>query len=173
MRILRFYFSKIGGHAGDAAIYWKYGCWLYEQTTRSQVLIESQWADVESESGPGTIRIRAWGNEAEDLIQPLLHALQSLPVGQAPEIRCVHNAMVVIKAEVDLSSYATAESGLDILSQPEFPPKGRPEIFLSYAWGDDSSEDARERHDVVERLLPEAEGRRLEYHSRQGRHAAG
>jgi internalin A len=40
--ILRGYLSKLGEHAKDAAIYWKYGCWFYEQTTRSQVLIESQ-----------------------------------------------------------------------------------------------------------------------------------
>ncbi|MBV8224608.1 MAG: hypothetical protein JO232_05405, partial [Verrucomicrobia bacterium] len=37
---------------GDAAVYWKYGCWFYEQKTRSQALIET---------GAGTIWIRAWG----------------------------------------------------------------------------------------------------------------
>jgi internalin A len=41
--IVRGYLSKLGKYAKDAAIYWKYGCWFYEQTTRSQVLIESQW----------------------------------------------------------------------------------------------------------------------------------
>jgi internalin A len=40
--VLRGYLSKLGEHTKDAAIYWKYGCWFYEQTTRSQVLIESQ-----------------------------------------------------------------------------------------------------------------------------------
>jgi internalin A len=39
--ILRSYLSRLGGHAKDAAVYWKYGCWFYEQATRSQVLIES------------------------------------------------------------------------------------------------------------------------------------
>ena len=33
-------------NAKDAAIYWKYGCWFYEQKTRSQVLIESRWDDA-------------------------------------------------------------------------------------------------------------------------------
>ena len=29
--VLRGYLSKLGEHAKDAAIYWKYGCWFYEQ----------------------------------------------------------------------------------------------------------------------------------------------
>src|SRR5271157_5344676 len=66
--VLRGYLSKLGEQAKDAAIYWKYGCWFYEQTTRSQVLIESKWDDVASEAGPGTIRLRAWGENAESLI---------------------------------------------------------------------------------------------------------
>ena len=45
-------------------------------------------------------------------------------------------------------------------SLPELPPKGTPEILLSYAWGDDSSEDARERGEdglnVFEVLIPGA-----------------
>jgi hypothetical protein len=40
--ILRGYLSKLGECAKDAAVYWRYGCWFFEQKTRSQVLIESQ-----------------------------------------------------------------------------------------------------------------------------------
>jgi len=41
---------------------------------------------------------------------------------------------------------------LQITFRPELLPKSTPEIFVSYAWGDDSSEDARKRGEVVERL---------------------
>jgi internalin A len=34
----------------------------------------------------------------------------------------------------------------------DLPPKSTPEIFISYAWGDDSSETARKRADVVDSL---------------------
>jgi hypothetical protein len=34
----------------------------------------------------------------------------------------------------------------------QLPPKGTSEVFVSYAWGDDSSEDARKRTEIVERL---------------------
>jgi hypothetical protein len=84
--VLRGYLSKIGQQAGDAALYWKYGCWSYEETTDSRVLIESQWDDAESEAGAGSIRLRAWGENAERLIDPLLVTLQKLPIGQPPEI---------------------------------------------------------------------------------------
>jgi internalin A len=47
--ILRGYLSKIGYRAKDAAVYWKYGCWFYEKTTKSQALIESQWEDSKTE----------------------------------------------------------------------------------------------------------------------------
>ena len=108
--VLRGYLSKLGEHAKDAAIYWKYGCWFYEQTTRSQVLIESQWDDAASEAGAGNIRFRAWGERADDLIEQLLRTLQTLPVGQPPEIKRIRNATVVIKAGAGVSSHATVEA---------------------------------------------------------------
>lgn len=55
--ILRGYLSKIGKHAQDAPVYWKYGCWFYERTTKSQVLIESRRENVIAETGRGTIRL--------------------------------------------------------------------------------------------------------------------
>jgi internalin A len=85
--VLRGYLSKIGQQAGHAAIYWKYCCWSYEETTDSRVLIDGLWDDAESEAGAGTIRLRAWGENAEKLIDPFLEALQSLPIGQPPEIK--------------------------------------------------------------------------------------
>ena len=121
--ILRGYLSKLGEHAKDAAIYWKYGCWFYEQTTRSQVLIESKWDDAASEAGAGNIRFRAWGERADELIEALLQALQSLPVGQPPEIKRIHNPKVVINTGVAISSF-TVEPGasrldnLDISNPP-------------------------------------------------------
>jgi TIR domain len=108
--------------------------------------------DAESESGAGTIRLRAWGENAESLIDPMLEALQKLPVGQPPEIKRI------IEGKVAISSYAMVESGasrldnLEIAAHPELPSKGKPEIFVSYSWGDDSSEDAWKRAEVVDRL---------------------
>jgi internalin A len=156
--VLRGYLSKLGEHAKDAAIYWKYGCWFYERKTCSQTLIESIWDDSASEAGAGEIRLRAWGERADNLIEQLLGTLQTLPVGQPPEIKLIHNAKIAINAVASISSHATVApdtgrlDGLEIPVRHELPPKGTPEIFVSYAWGDDSSEDSRNRAEAVDRL---------------------
>jgi internalin A len=78
-----------------------------------------------------------------------------LSVGQPPEIRRIHNATVAINAGASVSSHGTVETGtssLEIPSKPELPPKNTPQIFVSYAWGDDSSANVRQRGEVVEQM---------------------
>jgi internalin A len=167
--ILRNYLSKLGKHAKDAAIYWKYGCWFYEQKTRSQVLIESIWDDAESQMDVGTIRLRAWGQAANNLVETLLQKLRNLSTGHAPEISgfirpgtpALSTSLAFIEHS-DIIPHVGIEGGdkaekplldqLQITARPELPPKSTPEIFVSFAWGDDSSEDARKRTEVVDRL---------------------
>jgi internalin A len=164
--ILRSYLSKLGEHAKDAAIYWKYGCWFFDKTTHSQLLIESQWNDAKSEAGAGEIRFRAWGENAESLIDLVLDPLRELPVGLPPEIEQTKrfpirgfvssSGSVVPRLVQDphTSSHGNADIGLSQLqttARPEIP-KGKPKVFVSFAWGDDSSEDARKRTEIVDRL---------------------
>ena len=72
------------------------------------MLIESQWDDSASEAGAGIIRFRAWGKNAEGLIDPLLDALQSLPVGQSPDIKQTRT----FRAHARISSSASVETRL-------------------------------------------------------------
>jgi len=37
--VVRNFLSRIGRQAGDAAVYWRYGCWFYEKTTDCRVVI--------------------------------------------------------------------------------------------------------------------------------------
>jgi hypothetical protein len=85
--ILRAYLSEVGEQAKDAAIYGKYGCWFFQLKTRSQVLIESNWDDAASEAGAGDIRFRAWGENAESLIDLVIDPLRKLPVAQGTRDR--------------------------------------------------------------------------------------
>ena len=39
--ILRTFLSRVGEQARDTAVYWKYGCWFWEETTRSAILVQS------------------------------------------------------------------------------------------------------------------------------------
>jgi hypothetical protein len=45
-----------------------------------------RWDDSASEAGAGDIRLRAWGENAESLIDLVLDPIRKLPVGQAPKI---------------------------------------------------------------------------------------
>jgi internalin A len=162
--VLRGYLSKLGKHAKDAAIYWKYGCWFYEKRTRSQVLIQSQWDDAASEAGAGEIRFRVWGENAETLIDLVLDPLQKLPVGRPPELE--QTKRVRADGEILVTGSAVPRyvqdphggdksaglSQLQITDRTELLPKSIPEIFVSYAWGDNSSEEARKRTEIVDRL---------------------
>jgi internalin A len=170
--ILRNYLSKLGEHAKDAAIYWKYGCWFYEQQTRSQALIESNWDNSASETGAGAIRLRAWGQGANNIVTILLQELEKLPIGHPstitgyirPGLHAVATSSATIDPGLtripDLSEVSETsepeERGLQqlqITDRPDdLPAKSTPEIFISYAWGDNSSEDARKRGEVVEQL---------------------
>ena len=78
------------------------GCWFNEQKTRSQALIETNWDDTTNQTGPGTIRVRAWGEGANDLVETLLQALQTLPIGRTPEIAGT------ISSRVNAASHSSA-----------------------------------------------------------------
>jgi hypothetical protein len=96
------------------------------------------------------------------LIDLALDQLRKLPVGQAPKIEQTKrirvralphggDAVSSSHGDADLGDATDGLSQLQITNRPEIP-KGTPEIFVSYAWSDDSSEDARKRAEIVDRL---------------------
>ena len=110
---------------------------------KAKMLIESQWTEVASQSGKGTIRFRAWGERAGELIEPLLAELQKLPVGRPPEI----SRSIFVRGEVRTSASAFTAGipnvsrsehipleQLEIPVRPRLPVKNPPEVFVSYAW---------------------------------------
>jgi TIR domain len=135
-------------------------------------LIESIWDDAESQTGAGTIRLRAWGQTANNLVEILLQELRILSTGQAPEIsgfiRPGAHALSTSSASIKPNVMRVLDVGqptegtdkaekplldqLQIASRSELPPKSTPEVFVSYAWGDDSSQETRQRTEVVNRL---------------------
>jgi hypothetical protein len=78
-----------------------------------------------------------------------VHALVSSSASVVPRL-----AQNPISGDVSHGAADKADNAglnqLAITARPELPPKGTPEIFVSFAWGDDSSEDART--EVVDRL---------------------
>ena len=48
----------------DDADYWKYGCSFQENTTRSEMLIQSSPTATSEQPGAGEITLSAWGGDA-------------------------------------------------------------------------------------------------------------
>jgi internalin A len=146
---LRGYLSAIGTRAGDAAVYWKYGCWFYEKTTDSRALIESRWENAETEAGPGTIVLRAWGARAQALLEPLVEALDRVSMGQRPAVRWTRAGAGPLMRDPGGPDEAGGLGRLEIVEEL-LPAAGKPAIYVSYAWGDEESAAGRKRGEVVD-----------------------
>ena len=167
--ILRGFLSRLGQQAGDAALYWKYGCWFFEKTTDSQALIRSE---VDPKSGHGTVTLRAVGGRPRELLENVLKELLSLPIGQPPEVsrsweefsetellgnvrtRKPRRRMTATDIDDALThSPERAENdglqSLDVSDRPNLPASNKPAIYVSYAWGDDQSDAGRKRETAV------------------------
>ena len=152
--VLRHYLSRIGRQAGDAAVYWRYGCWFYEATTDGRVLIEGLWDDSATETGAGIIRFRAWGERARQLLESLLRELHKLPIGQIPQVTWQITGLAIGPGSDSSNRQETSQGNLQdlVITESVQPVSGSPRVFISYAWGDDSSEIGRKWEQVVEDL---------------------
>lgn len=167
--ILRGFLSRLGKQAGDAALYWKYGCWFFEKTTDSQALIRSE---VDPKSGNGTVTLRAVGGRPQELLETVLKELLSLPIGQPPEVlrswEKLPDAQLLGKVRPrkprrrktatdigDAVAYSPEQAkndgmqSLNVSDRPDLPASGKPAIYVSFAWGDDKTVAGRQREAVV------------------------
>jgi internalin A len=85
--IVRSFLTQIGHRSGDTAEFWKDGCHFYEETSGCNAMVRC-WPGRRGESeNAGTIHIRAWGTNARSLVEPLVEALDQMPIGQRPAVQ--------------------------------------------------------------------------------------
>ncbi len=138
--ILRGLLTGVGRRAGDHAVYWKYGCWFYEQTTDSRVFVLA-----ERSSAAGEVVLKAWGRDPIGLLEPLLRTLAGLSRGRPPT---VIRSWDVQRILVD----GTGQASVEKLSPTEPPDDGRTAVAISYAHGDDLTDAGRIRGQIVDDL---------------------
>jgi internalin A len=157
-------------------VYWKYGVWVYEKSTGCRALLEQQMDDARR----GRITLRVQGRRHEDLARWLQARIQERnglfgyhdlpPVvddfglalrrqehGDVPSagIAGHRRSGPTPLAAQDHSGAVEAvppptEPIFDKLPEALFPPR-EPQVFVSYAWGDDTSA-GRQRAQVVDDL---------------------
>ena len=170
--VLRGILSRIGREAQDNAEYWKFGVWMYEEQTRSRLLLKSELHPTDQHPAAGTITLEAWGEQPGELCDRVIARIQEIQVGNAPEIvldpRARRAAGPGVGGMRHGKTIGVASAELDPRLQPESPlsreeplqagplPEGErtgpPEVFVSYAWGEDKTEAGRERQKTVEDL---------------------
>jgi internalin A len=150
--LMRGIISRIGNDAGLAADYWRGGIFAFEKGTGSRALIEEE----KTTGWHGRIRVRTQRGQAAlllDRVVKLVEAEQSrlglVPASQSGTL--TRMAGILDPSQIRESSEAPA---LKFVQEPT----SQPEYFISYAWGDKTSE-GRAREDIVTHLCAAAEQR--------------
>ena len=143
-----------GEHAGEAGVYWKYGVWVYERDTGCRALIEQQMLDDQR----GRIIARVQGSRPEHLCRWIRdrcierNRQFGLPDLKPTVDEFAPRLLETGRSDTDVrSTVAAARTGTPKFETPPPPAKERPEVFVSYAWGDSTREGIR-RKKVVDQL---------------------
>ena len=149
--LMRALIARIGSDAGLAAEYWRDGVCFYDEKTASRALIEQRW----TEGWAGEVHIATKRGQAGVLLQRLIELVENdrISLGARPSGKNVTG--VEAKAEAREAPDAKAD---EVPVRPAYEPSKVLEYYVSYAWGDDTTE-GKEREAVVDRLCSEAEAR--------------
>ena len=157
--LVRALLCDLGNHAGDGGVYWRYGAWVYDARQGCIALLEQQMEN--DRAGSITIRFQGDGStELADWFQQCL-AERNRQFGYA-DLQPTSSGPLASQAlasekrqRLDRSDGGEASAA----PHPELVPapveafhKTSREVFISYAWGDDSPE-GKERQRIVDRLV--------------------
>lgn len=168
--IIRDLMSKIGEQAGDLAEYWKYGFWLKDGQRDSQLLVRFEDTGTDEAPGAGALELKAQGRDPLGLLRELRKTILRRRIGEEPEELLTLDSTTVARSALadaidgrvlDIGRTPVPAAGFtDFFEDRERnadegrPPSEAPEIypipltasekprevFLSYAWGDDTPE---------------------------------
>jgi internalin A len=176
--------GRVGRRAGDAAEYWKYGFWLKDAETGSQILVQVEDTSTEADPGAGSLVLQAQGRDPQRLLRTIRNVLLWYPRFDVPEERLTLGGTTVARSALDsaidgrvldvqgrsvggaaFSSFfayhdpstnashdpAGAATVAAIKAIPASADDKPREVFISYAWGDATSE-GKIRDQAVQRL---------------------
>jgi internalin A len=157
--LVRALLCDLGNHAGDAGVYWRYGAWVYDARQGCIALLEQQM--VNDHAGSISIRFQGDGSgELADWFQQRL-AERNRQFGYADLQPSSSGPLASQPLAFDKRQQLDRSDGGEAPAAPPpelvpapvetFHKPGR-EVFISYAWGDDSPE-GKERQQIVDRLV--------------------
>jgi internalin A len=167
--VIRSLMSTIGWWAGELAEYWKYGFWFKDGRRDTQILVQFEDTSTVEAPGAGALVLKALGRGALDLLREIRRMILQQRIGEKPEELLTLDGTTVARsalaAAIDLPGkpalspafaaffedceYDREESAIS--PQPLTENEKPREVFLSYAWGDDTPE-GKIRAQVVDEL---------------------
>lgn len=165
--LMRALLCDVGERSHEAGVYWKYGLWVYEKDSGCRAWIEQQMVDERR----GRITLRLQGRRHEALGRWLRERIErrNRLFGYADLKPVVDEWGPMLERDEALTGASHPKAGLkeksehkaaggDAAAEPVFgkPPASfygprEPQVYVSYAWGDDTPE-GRQRGKVVDDL---------------------
>jgi internalin A len=174
--LMRALLCDVGERSHEAGVYWKYGVWVYEKGTGCRAMLEQQMTDERQ----GRITLKVQGRRHEELVRWLRKRIEERnrlfgypelapavdefgPATRFPEPgpgpypgrvgrKAGHPAEPTAddRTREARAERAAQEPAFDKPPASFFPPR-EPQVFVSYAWGDETPE-GRQRGKVVDEL---------------------
>jgi internalin A len=157
--LVRALLCDLGDHAGDGGVYWRYGAWVYDARQGCIALLEQQMENDRAGSitinfqGAGSIKLADW------FIKRLAERNRQFGYADLLPIIAGPLASQALAGDKSLLLDLSDRSEASAAPPPELVPapvetfhKPRREVFISYAWGDDSHE-GKKRQQIVDGLV--------------------
>lgn len=162
--VIRGLMSRIGKEAGELAEYWKYGLWFKDGQRGSQLLVQFEDISTDDAPGAGALELKAQGRDPLGLLREIRWSILWRQIGAEPEELLTLNGTTVArsalatvidgrvldihKAPVPAAAFTAffedrehqEAPAMDITPQPLTAAEKPREVFLSYAWGDETTE---------------------------------
>jgi internalin A len=162
--VIRNLMSKIGRQAGDLAEYWKYGFWLKDGRRDTQLLVQFEDTSTVDAPGAGALELKAQGRDPLGLLRKIREAILGQRIGEEPDELLTLDGTTVARSAlanaidgrvldiqnkpVPAASFAAFFEGrehdpaggraIDINPLPLTASEKPREVFISYAWGDET-----------------------------------
>jgi len=163
--VIRGLMSEIGWRAGDLAEYWKYGFWFKDGRRETQLLLQLVDTSSDDVPGAGALELKAQGRDPLGLLREMRQAVLRQRIGGEPERELLtlegttvaRGALdsVIDSRVLDLQKKPVAaaafsaffedrehdsaeDRAIDINPQPLTASEKPREVFISYAWGDET-----------------------------------
>nr|WP_294549431.1 COR domain-containing protein [uncultured Rhodopila sp.] len=138
--LIRSIMADIGAVAGADALYWRGGLCAFDAATHSRLLIEQETTG----DWQGAIHVHTQAGDAASLLQKAVEVVERV------QARLSMQPVAVERAPAPVRTAKTAAMTL-VQEKP-----AEPEWYVSYAWGDDRTQEGRARQAAVDRLCEAA-----------------